>query len=467
MLELKPHQLANANGLLEAFRLHGRGGDFSDTGTGKTLTYLHLCKMLGAQPAIVTRLSLIRQWNDACRLIGVEPKFIVNYDRLRSKTFPYISWTEKVSKRRQPDGSIREKIKRDCVWASDLGRVIFAFDEAQACRSETSLQSKTLIRAQDKYKTAIITATPFQTPLEAFPIGMTLKMFSSRDYYYWLHEHKCKKDFFGHMRFYGNHETMMEIGKELVAEKKVVRTTRDEIPGFPQTEVSVLPVTVGDPGEVQQVYLRLLEESRALDLVRAQEKVPEELQEFAAEIADVLPITKLIRLRQEAELHKAGNLAELAFDARCKGDKVAVFVNFDATIEILMKLLGTDCVVRGTRGGDNAQRWRAVQDFQANKTDFIILNNQAGGAGLSLHDPLEKRPRTSLISPPWSAVCLKQILGRPQRLGGGYSTQKLVFAADTVEEQVMERVQANLNNLDALVDADLDVTKMQKENLVF
>jgi hypothetical protein len=83
------------------------------------------------------------------------------------------------------------------------------------------------------------------------------------------------------------------------------------------------------------------------------------------------------------------------------------------------------------------------------------VNIRAGGAGLSLHDPVTQVPRVALISPPYSAIDLKQVLGRTHRLGGGHSTQKLIFAADTVEEQVMQRVQNRVQNIDALLDSDV------------
>ena len=42
---------------------------------------------------------------------------------------------------------------------------------------------------------------------------------------------------------------------------------------------------------------------------------------------------------------------------------------------------------------------------------------QAGGTGLSLHDVNGEHPRVSLISPSFSAIDLKQALGRIHRAG--------------------------------------------------
>ena len=64
-------------------------------------------------------------------------------------------------------------------------------------------------------------------------------------------------------------------------------------------------------------------------------------------------------------------------------------------------------------------------------------------------------PRTSFICPTFSAVDLKQVLGRPHRDGGGHSIQWLVYFRGTVEERVAKSVERKIANLDMLNDGDL------------
>lgn len=64
-------------------------------------------------------------------------------------------------------------------------------------------------------------------------------------------------------------------------------------------------------------------------------------------------------------------------------------------------------------------------------------------------------PRTCVISPPWSAQVLKQVLFRPHRLGGGFSRQYLVFPNNRIGQRVKERVTNRKNNIDMLTDGDL------------
>ena len=87
----------------------------------------------------------------------------------------------------------------------------------------------------------------------------------------------------------------------------------------------------------------------------------------------------------------------------------------------------------------------------------MLCMTQAGGTGLSFHDTLGDHPRVALISPSFSAVDLRQALGRVHRASGASSSiQKIVFAADTIEMGVCRSIRAKLNNLDLINDDELN-----------
>ena len=74
-----------------------------------------------------------------------------------------------------------------------------------------------------------------------------------------------------------------------------------------------------------------------------------------------------------------------------------------------------------------------------------------------MHDTEGDHPRVSLISPTFSAIDLKQALGRVHRAdGASKSIQKIVFAADTVEDKVCLAVRRKLNNIDLINDDELN-----------
>jgi hypothetical protein len=82
---------------------------------------------------------------------------------------------------------------------------------------------------------------------------------------------------------------------------------------------------------------------------------------------------------------------------------------------------------------------------------------QAGGVGINLHDEHGGHPRVSLISPGFSAIDLRQTLGRIHRAGGqSPAIQKIIFAADSVEMRVCALVKKKLNHLDLINDDELN-----------
>ena len=71
-----------------------------------------------------------------------------------------------------------------------------------------------------------------------------------------------------------------------------------------------------------------------------------------------------------------------------------------------------------------------------------------------------KYPRMSLICPSYSAVLMRQSTGRVWRDSAkSKSIQKIVFVANTVEEEVCKVVNQKLENLDLLNDGDLTYVK--------
>ena len=108
--------------------------------------------------------------------------------------------------------------------------------------------------------------------------------------------------------------------------------------------------------------------------------------------------------------------------------------------------------------GDQSEKVRNadIDAFQNNTRRIMIANLAAGNAGVNLHDLIGGAARHSIVSPSFSAIHLVQALGRIHRAEGKTACiQKVLFAADTIEEQACRRVQAKINNIDQLNDGDL------------
>ena len=97
------------------------------------------------------------------------------------------------------------------------------------------------------------------------------------------------------------------------------------------------------------------------------------------------------------------------------------------------------------------QRQEVIDGFQEDRLHTLVVNIAAGGTGLSLHDTRGKRPRISLISPTFSAKEHLQALGRIHRNGAkSDAIQKILVAADSVEEDVLKSIKRKSANLRAL-----------------
>jgi SNF2 family DNA or RNA helicase len=160
-------------------------------------------------------------------------------------------------------------------------------------------------------------------------------------------------------------------------------------------------------------------------------------------------LTDLLRARQEIELLKIPVFVELAEDSLAENNSVVIIVNFTETLDVLSKRLNTKCVVHGSQTAQ--ERENNIADFQSDKERIIILNIRSGGVGVSLHDLNGNHSRVSLISPSWSAQDVVQAVGRVWRAGGkSHSIQKIVYCANTVEEEICDTMKYKIDNINTI-----------------
>ena len=169
-------------------------------------------------------------------------------------------------------------------------------------------------------------------------------------------------------------------------------------------------------------------------------------------------LTAQLRARQQVEILKIPVLEELARDALDADNSVVIFVNFRDTLEALLRRLDGSHEISVIDGSQNEViRDREVKRFQKDESRVCLAMTQAGGTGLSLHDVNGEHPRVSLISPSFSAIDLKQALGRIHRAGAkSPAVQKIIFADNTVEMRVCRLVRRKLNNIDLINDDEMN-----------
>ena len=421
-------QKDHAAKLLASLLEHGYAKDGSDTGTGKTIVALSVCKALGLAPFVICPKAVIPSWNEWIHDFGFDQSLVINYEKLRLGNTPYY--------------------KQRRGFALKVDKVLIIFDEDHRCKGSKSENAKMMIAAKrGGYQSLLLGATSATNPVEMRAIGFMLDLHDERGWWNWCLKNGCKRGTFGGLTYTGSQAALKRIHDHIYGQGRGSRLRVNDLPpgSFPDSMIVAEGYEVASRGEIEKIYADLKLELEILDDRKKED-------EESALIAQ-------LRARQEVELLKVNVFEELAKDALEGGASVAIFVNFRQTLELLYRRLHVgDCkiaVVHGTQ--DEIDRDKEVKRFQSNEAKIIICMVQAGGTGLSLHDLSGKHPRVSLISPNFSAVDLKQVLGRVHRAGAkSPAVQKIVFASDTVEMRVCRAVRKKLNNLDLINDDEMN-----------
>ena len=405
--------------------------DASDTGVGKTYISLFVLKKFGLSPFIVCPKAVIPSWKQACEDVGVQPVGVSNLEKLKTGRTP---WLDRLGKGRGSSFS----------WTLPAGTPI-VFDEAHICGGFTSQNRLVMEAAYRKYPALLLSATLADNPLRLRAAGRMLGLHNGANFFTWAKRHGCTRNPFSQSPsslIFNHHgpkakKYLVDIHEHLFPERGV-RLRVEDLDGFPENAV------FADTYDISRLEKKQLE---------ALEEVIEEANEDKEKPAMVLQN----ELRQAYELAKVPIFFELGFSALKENHSVVCFFNFREPLAELEQLFAERNIRTISITGDDkeGEREEKIAKFQSNEVHVALVMVQAGGLGISLHD-LHGRPRTSLISPPYSSVQLKQALGRIHRAGSkSKAVQRIVYLAGTVEEKVCRRVREKLKNLDALNDGDL------------
>jgi len=434
---LREFQVPNVSKLCAAILKNKAALDGSDTGAGKTYTAVGVARELKMNIAVVCPKAVISSWNKVIKdHFKMNPVFVLNYESVKTGKYKEIGVWKKISR----------TSNREYFHWSIPKNTLLVFDESHRLKGHGTQNSEIAMQAKKQgYTILCCSATNAINPIELKTVGFITGLYKSGKWTNFLREHGCEQGRFG-WEFSGDKDILKKLHADLFLDRGV-RVRREDIKGFPDSEV------------IAQAYD--IDEQSEKELKRIYEEMEKELKYLQAQCKNtkeykINAMTIMLRARQQAELIKVPLFVEMAEDAIEDGMSAAIFVNFSETVRALSKRLETNCVVWGENKGN--EREKHIADFQADKKRVIIVNIKAGGAGLSLHDLNGNYPRIALISPTPSAVDLRQALGRVWRDGGKTkSLQKIVFAANTVEEEVCEKVKLKLNSLDTINDGDVSI----------
>lgn len=445
--KLYEYQRAAALRLKRAL-MNGNALDASDTGTGKTIVALVVAAELGLVPCVMAPLAVLISWERAAKMLGVRLGWCINYDKIRTGRSGLGRW--KPAKEDTPG-------KRGDVFVFDYlpPKSILVYDECQKAKAPDTKTGQLLRDAAAAgHKILCLSATAAKDPTEMRNLGAALGLHDGtrKGWEAFCLANGCKAGSHG-LKFDTRNRRLLERLHRQIFPLKGNRIRVADLPDFPETQILAETLTCNTS------FIRAAYEEMDRNLAKLESESGLSRSEKAAK-----SLAEITKARKAAEEGKLDLFAELAKEAIEEGRSVVIFLNFRDHVKKLSETLKTDCLIWGQQTPE--ERQNNVDAFNADKKRVCIVSLQAGGAGLSLHDLNGNHPRMALISPSYSAVDLKQALGRCHRAGAKTkSFQRIIFAASTIEEEVCASIREKLMNIETINDGHLAPPSILKHAL--
>ena len=478
--KLLSFQVAHVYQLMEVLRVKNRVIDASDTGTGKTYCAIATCALLKLTPFIICPKSVISNWHNVCREFEVTYLGISNYEMLKGGKYytenyekvkcPYmdidvIPLNDKVIKNEKKE---EEQInKQDIIKpinTKELSKkkkfiqqyktnynfylptnTLIIFDEAHRCKNWSSQISSLLVAMSKSNSKIMMLSATLTDKVDCFkPFGIVLGLYTSLD---------------GYRPWIKSQEIINKIKYKNIEDEQSKRLHIIHNTIFPYFGSRLKISELGDlfPSNNITANAYYLDEHEKVEAIY--KEINEELENLSKLEENSKGLGILIRARMRIEMLKVSLFMDLAQEGIDNNYSVVIFVNYIGTLEYLCYHMKVDCIIKG--GQTMEDRDSMIKNFQSNKKKVIIVMQQAGGVGISLHDIHGGHPRMSIISPSWSGYETRQTLGRIHRAGSKTpAIQKLVYVAQTYEEEIAKIIQTKLRTIDALNDGDFDDDKL-------
>lgn len=413
--------------------------DCSEMGVGKTYQALAAAIATGLEVGVVCPLAVIPAWSRAFQHFGQCPRFIRNYESLRTGRRDYVSLEEYTNEN-------GKKAKR-YRWNLEPKDTILIFDEAHLSRTIGSLnQGLLMAAARQRFPLICASGTLATDPTHMRATGRVVGLHQGgKDFQRFLLDHNCEgKDYT--WKFKGGRHgraALASIHRRVFPARGARVRIEDLGDRFPETQIMC---ETFDTGETQAIAKAFKEAEQILERMAAQGAPEWEIKMRRS--------SAYMEAWHNSERCKVPAIADMAEKEIEEGRSVAVFVNFTDVRESLMHRLKTRCAIYG--GQAAFAREACIADFQADRARAIIANIDAGGVGVSLHDINGTHPRTAIILPTNKVVSLTQALGRVHRAGGKSRSRQIVFyAAGTVEEQICDVIRKRMAQISTLNDGEL------------
>jgi superfamily II DNA or RNA helicase len=413
---LKKYQILHTLNLVVSTKINHIALDGSDTGTGKTYTSIAVAKTLGLSPFIICPRPIIAAWKLVCELFGVTPLAIVNYEKIKKSGNQYLTVINN---------------GKDYKWTLP-NKTLVIFDEAHKCKNKKSQNGKLLISLKKvRTKILLLSATISDNPESFAVFGYMLNLYNTVSYgKSWIKSimREDRKQF---------SITKKETGiNKLIYPELGSRMEISELANmFPKNQISAVCYTLPASSKKKMAdYLIALKKNQICDVKK------------------ISKMEEIHKIRSKIENLKLNIIKTLTGDYLSNGLSIAIFLNYTQNIKALSKMLGCDNLIYGEQSQED--RENIINSFQSNESSVIICNIKSS-IGISLHD-INYKQRVSLISPNFSATDLVQALGRIYRTDvKSPALQRIIYCADTYEEDICKKLQNKLKFLNKINDNDM------------
>lgn len=442
--------------LVDSIYLNGFALDMSETGTGKSYCAAAVARELGCQSSrplvVIAPKTILPQWTKILALFNLKPYVAINYEKLGRGNTTYMKWKKQKC-------ILKPWVENAVMDAPEFNfpkDALVILDEGHKCKGNHSTNSWMMIMLKEQgYKVLVASATLATTPIELKAAGYLADLHSLYNFDHFLRQHGAEwVGRFGAMSWdaasaAAKHSMMLLNEYFFDTRQCASRLTVDDFGAlFPESHIVAEAYDLGTAtGKINGIYDDMEAEIAKLD---------ERADNYSQHIFAIM-----MEARRRSELLKVPFFVDTLEDLYDEGKSVVLFVNFQDTVDAVVKRLEKmkkfkDTIGYIVGGQHHKTRQKDIEDFNADKKRIMVVNIKAGGVGISLHDLHGNFPRASIISPNFSAFELVQALGRVWRQGGKTkSFQNIVYAAGTIEEKACHRVQFRMNNLSTLNDADL------------
>jgi len=414
---------------------HGSSLDTSRTGTGKTVVACRVARNIDRVAVICPKIC-IPQWERELKDQGIEPVFVLNYEKIRTGNTEFLS-----------------KKNKEYTWNIHPDTLII-WDEVHRCKSPTSLNANMLIATKKQdIRNLMLSATAAKDPTEMRAIGYVLGLHSLnkdagglKGWIRWMRDHGCRMDPFRNW-VSGALKHLVRLNETMYGRGGCAyQITEADLPNaFKENRIITEPLQFGTSNSIASAYSGIVSQV-LLDMVNGvHEPEPSVL-------------VQILRARQLVEALKVDDTCALVRDALSEGFSTIVFVSFTDTVRLFQAEFPDAAVIVG--GQSATDREENIMAFQNNEKRVMICNIAAGGAGVSLHDIHGGHPRMSFINPTYNTVDHIQTLGRIHRNGSqSNAVQRVLVAAGTIEEEIISIIERKCLQYNTLHTTNLSDTK--------